>query len=182
MCACMCVYECHTRPLETCAALHFLEFSFLFLHSLACPEALQLVTVLPLFWPRGGWGGGPSCARGGKVIKPQDNPWDFIKPPFKVSSAPGRQGNWGRNLCHWRRGRWRGEAEEDSSSSDLWFPLLNREGGTGGKGGRCCLGYHRCAGGVCGDAHIECCRSGASYGFLKNPFHSVTKHRRRHCL
>ena len=123
--------------------------------------------------------GGPPCVRGGKVIKPQDNPWDFIKPPFKVSSAPGKQGNWGRNLCHWRRGRWRGEAEEDSSSSDLWFPLLNR--GVGG-GVRCCLGYHRCAGSVCGDAHIECCWRGASYDFLNNHFHSVTKHRGRYCL
>lgn len=172
--------KCHMWPLETCAAIPFWVFFLVslftlppppFSHSLACPEALQLVTVLPLFTALLKKGGPPHM-RGARVIKPQDNPCDFIKPPFKVSSAPGRQGNRGRNVCHWMRGRWR-EAEEDSSCSDLWFPLLNREkgreGGGGGRGVRCCLMQAMCVGNTLTHTNTwSVCQHGVSYGFLNN--------------
>lgn len=158
-CACLCVSHVTLRNvLLVLFYVFFLIFLFIltpspfFSRSLSCPEALQLVTVLSLS-PVHCWKGGTtSCERGAWVIKSQS--WDFIKPPFKVSSAPGRQGDGGFEFVPLAERKVE-RGEEDSSHSDLWFPLLNRKGG-----GRCCLGDHRCAGSACvgmhAHKHIKC--------------------------
>lgn len=102
MCVHACVHEpasaCHKWPLKTCAAISVSVFSLISLScwtSLDCPQALQLVAVL-----RAPSVGKPECS------SPRTIPEISLNPPFKASSAPGRQWNWGLNLCRWLRGRW----------------------------------------------------------------------------
>lgn len=110
---------CVTGNLYKCVVLFFAVFPPPHLPlPVPGPAISERTSLLPTRRCRwGGVGGLLPRGRRAQSKKPQDNPWDFIKPPLTVSSAPGRRGNRGRDLRHWARGQ--REAEESSRGTKI---------------------------------------------------------------
>lgn len=130
MCVGACVSGCYMWTLETCC--FYFSCVYFPLPSSSSFSPVPSLLLKPCNW----WVCSLSHCTDEKVGPPpcEGSPSDqatrqslrFHQISIYGFICPSETGGW--NLCHWLRGRWR-EAEEDSSRSDLWFPLLNTEEG-----------------------------------------------------